>query len=233
MKKILWSICVFFLTNSFCWAELPKIALEKAPVNLQDVASIKRGAGIVSSICMACHTLVYLRYNKLAQESGVLYARMPVNVTNWPLNVKPPDLSLEVSVRGADWVYTYLHSFYVDPARPTKVNNLLLPNTAMAGILVPFQGQQALVQDAKWNERLFDHKLQWYDLLVLQAQGSMTPQQFDGMITDVVNFLAYASEPYQTEQRFLGWWVVGFLLVFFGLMYLLKKEYWKDLKKHK
>jgi ubiquinol-cytochrome c reductase cytochrome c1 subunit len=232
MKKLAGSFLLFFALNQLGFAEA-KIALEKAPTDIYDVASIKRGAKIFATTCMACHTLVYMRYNKLAQEAGVRYDRMPLNVKQWPLNVTPPDLSLEVSVRGADWIYTYLHSFYMDPARPTGVNNVLVPNTAMSAILVPLQGQQKLVPDAKLAEQMFDHQLQWYDVLELQSQGSMTPQQFDAMVTDVVNFLAYSAEPYQAEQRSLGWWVVGFLLVFFVLAYLLKKEYWKDVNKHK
>lgn len=212
--------------------ELP-ITLEKAPINPSDMASVKRGAQFFAKVCMACHTAIYLRYNSLAKEAGVTYERMPLNVKQWPFGIKPPDLSLEASYRGVDWIYTYLHSFYQDPARPTGVNNLLVPNTAMAGILVPLQGQLLKTNELVKATGIFDHSFRWYDALVLQQQGSMTQAQFDATITDVVNFLNYAANPYEQEQKHIGLWVIGFLIIMFVLLYTLKKEYWKDIEKHK
>jgi ubiquinol-cytochrome c reductase cytochrome c1 subunit len=220
---------IFFLLvfSSLCYAQETTIALEKAPVNIHDVESIKRGAKFFGTVCIVCHTMVYLRYNTLAKEAGVTYERMPVNITQWPFDIKPPDLSLEANVRSADWIYTYLHSFYADTSRPTGANNLVNPNTAMTAILAPFQGQQALV--GMETLKTFNHPMQWYDALELKSQGSMSPQQFDGLVTDIVNFLVYAADPYQVEQRNLGKWVIAFLLVFFVLAYLLKKNYWKNI----
>jgi ubiquinol-cytochrome c reductase cytochrome c1 subunit len=214
---------------AFAEEEQGGIALEKFQANSSDLASVKRGATFFAANCMSCHTMVYLHYDKLAQEAGVTYEKMPVNVKNWPYGVTPPDLSLEADVRGEDWIYTYLHSFYQDPARPTGVNNLLVPNTAMPGIISPFQGTQVKIQGHP-PTALF-HQLHWYDLLILQKPGSMSPDQFDKTIADLVNFLSYAAHPYQETQEWLGWWVLGFLLIFFVLAYYLKKEYWKDLKK--
>ncbi len=209
--------------------ETTHIALEKAPIDTSDLASIKRGAKFFAANCLSCHTLIYLRYDKLTQQAGITYDKMPVNVKNWPYGVTPPDLSLEADVRGVDWIYTYLHSFYQDSARPTGVNNLLVPNTAMPGIISAFQGMQVKIEGQP-PTALF-HSLHWYDLLILQKQGSMKPDQFDAAVGDVVNFLAYAAHPYQAEQQWLGWWVLGFLLILLVLVYYLKKEYWKDVKK--
>lgn len=230
MKKYLLFFLLFFSAHAFSVEEI-SIALEKPEVNIQDEKSIRRGAKFFSTVCMACHTMVYMRYNTLAKESGVVYERMPLHVTSWPFGVKPPDLSLEVSRRGIDWVYTYLHSFYADTSRPTGVNNLMVPNTAMSGILVPYQGQQVRLPAEKLHEKIYDKTPRWYDFLVLQAPGSMTPDEFDSTILDVVNFLVYASAPYQIEQQSIGVWVIGFLLILLVLVYLLKKEYWKDIKK--
>ena len=221
-------ILIFFTENAR--AENSSIALEKAPTNIHDTASIKRGAKFFASTCMACHTLIYLRYNKVAEEAGITYEKMPVNVKNWPLGVKPPDLSLEANVRGVDWIYTYLHSFYKDSSRPYGVNNLLFPNTAMTGILVPLQGQLEIASDFKLAHGLYAIEPQWYDVLELKSQGSMTPKQFDELTTDIVNFLAYAADPYQVEQHRLGWWVMGFLLILWVLAYFLKQNYWKDVE---
>jgi ubiquinol-cytochrome c reductase cytochrome c1 subunit len=229
MKYLL--LIVMLIISGGAMAEEAGIALDNAHVNLHDRASIERGAKFFATNCMACHTLVYLRYDPLAQKAGITYEKMPVNVKSWPYGITPPDLSLEADIRGADWIYTYLHSFYTDPARPTGVNNLLVPNTAMPGIIVAYQGQQALAKDVKNSQRIFGHQLQWYDMLEQQSDGILSPKDFDATITDLINFLGYAAEPYYIQQTRLGYWVIGFLIVMFVLLYLLKKEYWKDVKK--
>ena len=208
------------------------LTLAKAPVDRNDFQSIKRGAKFFATNCMSCHTLIYLRYDKIAEEAGITYDKMPINIKSWPFGVTPPDLSLEADIRGPDWIYTYLHSFYQDAKRPTGANNLLVPNTAMPDIVAPYQGDQVLVPGVVPTGVLYKDT-QWYDFLQLTRQGSMTPEQFDATITDVVNFLVYAAEPYHAEQEKIGWWVLGFLVILFVMMYALKREYWKDVKKHK
>ncbi len=229
-------ICFFSGVSAVAFAEeagqFEHLVLATAPINTSDMASIKRGAKFFATNCMSCHTLMYMRYDPVAQEAGITYEKMPLNVKTWPLGVKPPDLSLEASIRGVNWIYTYLHSFYQDPARPTGVNNLLFPSTAMPNIVAPYQGDQVLAPVIHDAGGMYGNT-EWYDLVVLTRQGTMTPEQFDGTIADVVNFLAYAAEPYRIEQHRIGWWVLGFLAVLFVLMYLLKREYWKEVKKHK
>jgi ubiquinol-cytochrome c reductase cytochrome c1 subunit len=215
------------------FAEDISLALEKAPIQTDDVASIKRGAKFFATNCLSCHTLVYLRYDVIAKEAGITYEKMPLNVKQWPLGIKPPDLSLEANYRGIDWIYTYLHSFYLDASRPTGVNNLLVPNTAMSGILLPLMGQQIKLTNLEKMTGKFNHKLQWYDVLVLQQQGTMTPAQFDATMGDVVNFLNYAANPYQIKQHKLGVWVMGFFIILFILLCWLKHDYWTDVSKRK
>lgn len=215
------------------WAEgsmVEGLQLETAPINQSDMASIKRGASFFATNCLSCHTLIYLKYDKVAQDAGITYDKMPTGARSWPYGVTPPDLSLEADVRGVNWIYTYLHSFYPDPSRPTGVNNLLVHNSAMPGIISPYQGTQELVENP--TRDLLGH-VQWYDVLKLTKQGSMTPEQFDATTADLVNFLAYAAQPYHIEQERIGKWVLAFLAVMFVLMYLLKCEYWKDVKKNK
>lgn len=213
------------------WADEPVggLVFAEAPIDRKDLASIKRGAKFFATNCIACHTAVYLKYDKIAEEAGITIAKMPINVKTWPFDVKPPDLSLEASIRGVDWIYTYLHSFYRDSTRPTGFNNLVVPNTAMIDIVAPFQGDQARVENPM-SDLL--HQFQWYDLVKLTKQGSMSPEEFDATIADLVNFLAYAAEPYYVEQHRIGVWVLGFLVILFVFMYMLKREYWKDVKKH-
>lgn len=234
MRYILAILLIVFSTHG--WAEgegaTSGLELAQAPIDQNDMASIKRGAKFFATNCMSCHTMVYLRYDKVAQEAGITYDKMPINVKTWPYGVTPPDLSLEASIRGVNWIYTYLHSFYQDPARPTGANNLLVPETAMPAILSPYQGQQTLAK-GKPEAGIFLYNVEWYDLLVLTQQGTMSPEEFDATIADLVNFLGYAAEPYRIEQHRIGWWVLGFLAILFVLTYFLKKEYWKDVKKHK
>lgn len=234
MKRYLFVITLLSLFSTHVWAVEPAAIEEpelvSASVNINDMASIKRGAKFFATNCMSCHTLIYLRYDKVANEAGITLDKMPINVTNWPNGVKPPDLSLEIGVRGADWVYTYLHSFYQDPVRPTGFNNLLVHNTAMPDIVAPYQGSQVLVPNPMHD---WTGTVQWYDEVNLTKQGSMTPEQFDGTVADLVNFLSYAEEPFRAQQERLGVWVIGFLFILLILTYFLKKEYWKDVKKNR
>lgn len=232
MKRYILAILLtVFSSYSFAeGTEVEGLQLSEAPINRLDMASIQRGAKFFATNCMSCHTMIYLRYDKVAQDAGITYDKMPLNVKSWPNGVTPPDLSLEADIRGVDWIYTYLHSFYQDTGRPTGVNNLLVPNTAMPGILSPYQGDQALVEKPMYD--LIGH-VRYYDVLKQTRNGTMTPEQFDETTADLVNFLAYAAAPYHAEQQRIGWWVLGFLVIMFVLMYALKTEYWKDVKKHK
>lgn len=230
MKRTLIAILLVMVCE-FAFAVTPKIRLEKITPDIYNRESIKRGAKFFAANCMVCHSMVYLRYNKLAQKEGVLYDKMPLNVKEWPLGIAPPDLSLVIDYRGADWVYTYLHSFYVDTTRPLGVNNLLIQNTAMAGILAPYQGQQVLIPKDQLSLKLLQGEPHWYDLLELKMPGTMKPAEFDHTMMDVINFLTYAAEPYQREQHYLGYWVIGFLFIFLMVAIFLKKEYWKDVHK--
>jgi hypothetical protein len=56
----------------------------------------------------------------------------------------PPDLTLVARVRGNDWLYTYLRSFYADPTRPLGANNKVFPNVGMPNVLVGLQGNQVI-----------------------------------------------------------------------------------------
>lgn len=224
-------LLVLFTSQAFAEGQLiDGLELAEAPINRLDMDSIKRGAKFFATNCMSCHTLVYMKYDKVAQEAGITYDKMPMNVKTWPFGVTPPDLSLEANVRGVDWIYTYLHSFYKDSKRPTGVNNLLVKDTAMPDIVAPYQGDQELAEHPM--EDLLHH-IQWYDAVVLTHQGTMPPAEFDATIADVVNFLAYTAEPYYAEQHKIGYWVLGFLVILFFMLYFLKKEYWKDVKKYK
>lgn len=231
MKRRIFTALLMLFTFSHAWAEGPEftgLQLAKAPIDETDMDSIKRGAKFFATNCMSCHTLKYLRYDPVAKEAGISADKTPANIlTN---GVKPPDLSLEADSRGVDWIYTYLHSFYQDTSRPSGVNNLVFPGTAMPDMVGAYQGDQVLVQNPIHD---ILGETQWYDWVKLTRQGTMAPDEFDRTVGDLVNFLAYAAEPYHAKQVHIGQWVLCFLVVLFVLMYLLKREYWKDVKKLK
>src|SRR5262245_58963905 len=121
------------VTTPSLWADEPVegLALAEAPINRTDMDSIKRGAKFFATNCVSCHTLTYLRYDKIVKDAKIPTDNKPVAING----VVPPDLSLVASSRGVNWIYTYLHSFYKDPSTPSGVNNLLFPGTAMPAIL--------------------------------------------------------------------------------------------------
>lgn len=228
MKRYIFTALVALFTSQICFAEAKPIEglqLAAAPVNYSDMDSIKRGAKFFAGNCMSCHTVAYLRYDPIAKEAGIVTDKAQISLNG----VTPPDLSLETDVRGEDWVYTYLHSFYKDSSTASGANNLIFPGTAMPAVLAPFQGEQELVANPTYD---LLHRVEWFDLVKPVKQGTMTPEEFDTTMTDLVNFLAYAAQPYRPEAHRLGKWVLGFLVILFVLTYLLKKEYWKDVDKH-
>jgi ubiquinol-cytochrome c reductase cytochrome c1 subunit len=219
----------------------------RAATSVADLASLQRGARDFLDYCNGCHALKYERYSRLGQDLDIppnllqkylvgerkatdyITAPMPhADAEAW-FGKAPPDLSLMARERGADYLYQFLTTFYVDPARPTGANNLRLDATAMPDVLSDLEGLKRAVfrnvevrgEGGVLTEHVFDH----FETVVA---GRMTREQYDSFVRDIVNFLVYVGEPAQIHRRALGIWVVLFLLVFTWLAWLLKKEYWKD-----
>jgi ubiquinol-cytochrome c reductase cytochrome c1 subunit len=221
--------------------------LDRAGVDVGNRASLQRGAANFVNYCLGCHSAKYVRYNRMAADIGLTEQQLIDNLMftgerphdlmkigireddarRW-FGVVPPDLSLIARSRGADYVYTFLRSFYADPARATGVNNLVLPGTAMPHVLWELQGTQEAVWeghvDAQGNAQKHFKEFQ------LAVPGRLTPEQYDGFVRDTVNFLEYIAEPAQLKRRVLGFPVIAFLVFFTLLAWALKKEFWKDVK---
>lgn len=216
-------------------------AIESADIDIFDQLSVIRGAGYYAKYCLGCHGLKQIRYSRIAKDLKINEAQLresflfgdakihdPVNTAMTTesaaisFGVAPPDLSLVVRSRGADWVYTYLRSFYADTKRPFGVNNLLVPNVAMPNVLWELQGPQEAV-----IERV-DGKLEIVGVKS-SGQGKMTHREFDRAVSDLVNFLAYVAEPSALQRLPMGKYVIVFLLFMTFIFYRLKKEYWKDI----
>ena len=243
-----------------------------AKVDVQDRASLQNGARVFVNHCLSCHALSYMRYNRIGSDLGLSedqvagnlmfaadkvvdsmdVAMQPTDAENW-FGIVPPDLSVIARARGADYLYSYLVSFYQDdnPARPFGVNNVVLPGVAMPHALWTLQGHQRYVkQDVDGSvdsetvtglstsgDEVLVHrsvKLQSgeevsvTDRLQVDRTGSLQPGEYRAAARDVVNFLVYASEPAQLVRYGMGTWVLAFLAIFFLLTRLLYKEYWKD-----
>lgn len=230
------------------WASSAGSALQPAHNDVANVASLQRGARNFVNYCMGCHSARYVRYNRLGADLGLSDAQVienlmftgerpsdtmgvamrPEDAKHW-FGTTPPDLSLIARARGTDYLYTFLKSFYLDPKRPTGVNNLVLPGTAMPHVLWELQGYQQAVYDGESDaEHSAVHKK--FKGFELAQKGQLTPQEYDQFVRDTVNFLDYIGEPMQLQRRSLGLKVLGFLFVFFLFAYFLKKEYWKDVK---
>lgn len=211
--------------------------LDDAPVDVYDQASLQRGAKLYVDYCQGCHSLKYVRYSRLARDIGMaeteVMSQFQHGVGNigdtmrtamtddngiaW-FGVAPPDLTLTVRARGADWVYTYLRSFYLDPAKPTGVNNLLFKDVAMPNVMGELQGQQERVADAHGG----------YSLKLVE-KGRLDANKFDQAVGDLTNFLAYVAEPAQLDRSHYGKFVLLFLIILLVVLYKLKKEYWRDI----
>jgi ubiquinol-cytochrome c reductase cytochrome c1 subunit len=212
--------------------------LDKAPGSLTDMASLQRGAQFFTANCLACHSASYMRYNRLmdigmseeevkkmlpegSKLGSTMQAAMDAASAKAAFGVAPPDLSVEARARGVDWLYTYLRSFYADSTRPSGVNNLVFPGVGMPNVLGGMQGEQQL--------QVENHEGHEVKMLKLVSPGSMTAEQYNATVADLVNYLDFMSEPSKLVRYKLGYIVLGFLFLLLILSYALKKEFWKDI----
>src|SRR5256714_3565576 len=132
--------------------------------DVADMASVQRGARNLVSYCLGRHSLKYERWSRLAQDLGVpprlleqdlmppgdkpaqyILTSMPAADSPAWFGKAPPDLSLLARARGHDYLYQFLRTFYLDPARQTGANNLRLPATAMPHVLSELEGLKRAV----------------------------------------------------------------------------------------
>jgi ubiquinol-cytochrome c reductase cytochrome c1 subunit len=243
MKTIL---AALLMLPALAWGAAAKAPIERAPINLHDKASLQRGAQVFVNHCLNCHSASSMRYMRLT-DLGLTEAQIRDNllftgekvgesmsgamepaVAKAAFGVVPPDLSLVGRSRGADWLYTYLRSFYRDPQTKSGWNNTLFPNVAMPHVLWEYQGEQALQVTERMDSNTGDVKRT--QKLVLERRGSLEPAAYDAQVADLVNYLAYMAEPAQASRKLWGILVLFFLAGFFVLALLLKNEYWKDVR---
>jgi ubiquinol-cytochrome c reductase cytochrome b subunit len=226
--------------------------------DLRDKESLQRGLGLYMNNCMGCHSLQYSRYERVATDLGIpieiaeanlLYDdtkigdlmtnAMPAELAEDWFGNAPPDLTLVARSRSPEWIYTFLRNFYRDdnPSRPWGVNNRVFEATAMPHVLAPLQGVPECAPgpkkddygDVKRDPLTGEPMLKDpCGRLVVTEPGTMTPEEFDVAMGDLVNFLEYVGEPMQLERQRLGVYVLLFIAFFGVFAYLLNREYWKD-----
>lgn len=240
MKKIISTVAltVGLLVGTNAVMAQEEGGLPSAGTNVHDQASLQRGARLFFNYCVGCHSLKYVRYSRIAEDLGLsedevmknlnftgakfgdpVISHMPEDSAQQFFGKAPPDLSLEVRAKTADWVYGYLNSFYLDPTRPVGWNNTVFPNASMPFPLWELQGLQTAVKKEGSDD---------VEKLELSQPGKLTPAQYQQAARDLTNFLEYAAEPAALQRQRYGIWVLLFLAGFTFLAYLLKKEYWKD-----
>ncbi|MCF7222367.1 cytochrome c1 [Marilutibacter chinensis] len=219
--------------------------LQQAGTDLGDSASLQRGAKLYMNYCSGCHSLKYLRYSRMAEDLGLseeevmdnlnftgvkfgeqINVAMTAEQGNAWFGKMPPDLSLIARSRGSDWVYTYLKSFYLDESRPLGWNNKLFPNASMPNPLWELQGLQH-AEFGELDEATGERPVA--GLKVTQA-GQLNAEDFSQAVRDITAFLEYAGEPAALKRQSIGVWVILFLAAFTFLAWLLKKEFWRDVK---
>jgi ubiquinol-cytochrome c reductase cytochrome c1 subunit len=247
MLKRLTVLAVLLLPGGFAAAQEGESYLHSG-TDITNTESLQRGARDFMNYCSGCHSLKYVRYNRMADDLKIppadlkalmftsdkpydtIVSAMPADSEKW-FGKRPPDLSLIARAKSADYVYSFLKGFYLDPSRLWGVNNMYLPNAAMPFVLQPLQGYQKPVFKSETVDGQSKMVLTSLEL-VPPAAGDvhkyLTAEQYDGFVRDIANFLDYAGEPIKAKRQSLGIFVILFLLVFFVFAYLLKKEYWKD-----
>ncbi|RUR28213.1 cytochrome c1 [Vreelandella nanhaiensis] len=217
--------------------------------DINDQTSLQRGMRLYVNYCLGCHTLTYQRFSRAADDLNIPQVLMEESLIFSPelafddpmhnaLEIEeaqrwwgsaPPDLTLTAKLRGVDWVYAYLLGFYEDPGRPLGVNNTVYESVAMPNVLEPLQGVQAL-GCPEGASRVLSTPEKCREL-VLVRPGTLKPAEFERAVYDITNFLAYVSEPSRLKAQGVAPKVMIFLFVFGVLAYLLKREYWKDIRK--
>ena len=225
--------------------------------DLDNKESLQRGAKYFVNYCMGCHSAKFSRYERVADDLGIPHdvarnnlifgdqeigSLMTTSMSKeqgkqW-FGVQPPDLTLVARSRNPEWLYTYLRNFYKDESRPFGVNNRVFENVGMPHVMLDLQGllecsagpeldsHGHIVRDGAGNPVMDE---ECGSLVEGDIEGSLSQEEFDQVIYDLVNFLEYLGEPAAMDRERIGIFVLLFLSVLFVFAYLLNREYWKGI----
>ena len=252
MKKIILSLALALGVVAGAQASGgDSIAWDKAPNKTNDLAALQNGAKIFVNHCLNCHSAAFMRFNRL-QDIGLTEQQIkdnllfttdkvgetmksnidPKQAKEW-FGATPPDLTLIARSRaghggtGADYLYTYMRTFYRDETKATGWNNLAFPNVGMPHVLWEMQGERRPVFDTREEH---GHQVQTFKGWEQTKPGNMTPLQYDQAVGDLVGYLQWMAEPAQNTRVRIGVWVMMFLIGFIFIAWRLNASYWKDIK---
>lgn len=250
MKKLFFILMVALGLAGGAHAAGDGVAWDKAPSRTNDLPALQNGAKLFVNYCLNCHSAAFVRFNRL-QDIGLTEQQIkdnllvgtdkvgevmkaaidPKDAKEW-FGGNPPDLSLVARSRsghggtGADYLYTYLRTYYRDAEKPTGWNNLAFPSVGMPHALWQLQGERQPIFDTI--------KSHGHDVKVLKgwkqvSPGTMTPLQYDEAVGDLVGFMQWMAEPNQNNRVRIGAWVLLFLGVFTVIAWRLNAAFWKDI----
>ncbi len=234
MKNLITLLLTALLSINTAFAAGSSVALDHVEIDITDQASLQRGAQTFVNYCLSCHSASFMRYNRMAKDLGLTddqvkeslmfasdkigdtmtIAMRPQDAKKW-FGVTPPDLSVISRSRGTDWLYTYLRTFYLDSNKTMGTNNVAFKDVGMPHVLWEQQGYQAMNHET--------HALE------LDSEGELTKTEYDQMVADLVNFLAYLGEPSKLQRMELAKWVFLYLIILLLVAYPMKKAFWKDI----
>ncbi|GAA0771162.1 cytochrome c1 [Ideonella azotifigens] len=219
-----------------------------------DVSALQNGAKLFVNYCLNCHSAAYMRYNRLRDiglseaqiKANLLFATEKVGDTmkvaldaksakEW-FGAAPPDLSVIARSRagaqgsGADYLYTYLRSYYRDESKATGWNNTAFPSVAMPHVLWELQGPQKAVYEEVPDPHEHGKTEQHFKGFEPLAPGKLSTAEYNSAVADLVAYLQWMGEPAQNQRVRLGVWVLIFLAVLTTLTWRLNAAYWKDVK---
>jgi len=251
MKKFLISLCLVLGVAMPAFASSDMIPLDKAPNKLNDLSALQNGAKIFVNYCLNCHAAAYMRFNRLNDigltdkqiKDNLLFTTDKVGDTmkismdakqgkDW-FGGNPPDLTVIARSRagqggtGADYLYTYLRTYYRDDTKATGWNNLAFPNVGMPHVLWELQGQRRPIYQEVEQHGHTIHVVKGWEQI---TPGKMTAVEYDAAVGDLVNYLQWMSEPAQNTRVRIGVWVMLFLLIFMVIAWRLNATYWKDIR---
>lgn len=245
IKKI---IAIALLVPTLAFAASDNVKLDRAPIDPSDSASLQRGAALFVNYCLNCHSANYMRYNRLAdiglndkeildnfvfsggKVGDLMKITMDPNEAKVWFGAAPPDLTVIARSRashagsGADWLYTYLRTFYRDASRPTGWNNTTFPNVGMPHVLWELQGEQEL----KPAQIRAVGYMATVEKPALVKPGKLSALEYDRAVGDLVNYLVYMGEPAAQSRKSYGLIALALLAGLILLTYAMKKEFWKD-----
>ena len=216
---------------------------EKVDYDLHNKESLQNGAKLFVNYCLSCHSAAYQRYNRMGEDLGLTEAQVKSNLmfaaekvgetmtvaletedAKTMFGTKVPDLSVVSRARGADWLYTYLRTFYKDESRPFGVNNVTFPDVGMPHVLWELEGMKKLVNADEMHAH--PGTAPKFENI---SDGKMSAVEYDNAMRDLTAFMVYMGEPAKLVRYELGVWVIFFLVILFLVAYPMKKEFWKDI----